>query len=85
MRCLHWYLSRLSKDAVFVSRLVRSPSVRSHFCRVFLFALFKYHCGSPHVFINEEGKGRRNGSVVSQKWAHTIVLELLCCRFVVAT
>jgi hypothetical protein len=26
----------LSEDAVFVSRLARSPSVRSHFCRVFL-------------------------------------------------
>jgi hypothetical protein len=50
----------------------------------FLFALFKYHCGSPHVFINEAIKGSETGSTVSQKQAHTIVLEPLCCRFVVA-
>jgi hypothetical protein len=35
-----------------------------HQCLSFLFALFKCHCGSPHVFINEAEKGGRNGSAV---------------------
>ncbi|MCW1952324.1 MAG: hypothetical protein KIH44_013270, partial [Octadecabacter sp.] len=51
----------------------------------FLFALFKSHCGSPHVFINEATKGGKTGSAVSLKQARTIVFEPLCCRFVVAT
>jgi hypothetical protein len=53
-------------------------------CLSFLSALLKFHCGSPHVFINEAIKGSETGSTVSQKQAHTIVLEPLCCRFVVA-
>jgi hypothetical protein len=56
-----------------------------HQCLSFLFALFKCHCGSPHVFINEAEKGGRNGSAVSPKQVRTIVFEPLCCRFVVAT
>jgi hypothetical protein len=33
MRCLHWYLSRLSKDAVFVGRLLRCSSVTAFSAR----------------------------------------------------
>jgi len=30
----------------------------------FLFVLFKSHCGSPHVFINEEEKGGETGTTL---------------------